>query len=51
MEIEIYMYVVSYASKNITMFIFNINGLQIENVYNVNFLGFTINCHLDWKSY
>ena len=30
---------------------FSINGLQIENVYNVNFLGFTINCHLDWKSY
>ena len=23
--------------------------LQIENVYNFNFLGLTINCHLDWK--
>ena len=28
---------------------FSINGLQIENVYNFNFLGLTINCHLDWK--
>ena len=27
----------------------SINGLQIENVYNFNFLGLTINCHLDWK--
>ena len=25
------------------------NGLQIENVHNFNFLGLTINCHLDWK--
>ena len=30
---------------------FSINGLQIENVYNFNFLGLTINCHLDWKPY
>ena len=28
---------------------FSINGLQIENVYNFNFLSLTINCHLDWK--
>ena len=28
---------------------FSINGLQIENVHNFNFLGLTINCHLDWK--
>ena len=28
---------------------FNINGLQIENVYKFNFSGLTINCHLDWK--
>ena len=30
---------------------FSINVLQIENVYNFNFLGLTINCHLDWKSH
>ena len=28
---------------------FSTNSLQIENVYNFNFLGLTINCHLDWK--
>ena len=28
---------------------FILYGLQIENVYNFNFLGLTINCHLDWK--
>ena len=28
---------------------FSINGLQIVNVYNFNFLGLTIHCHLDWK--
>ena len=26
---------------------FSINGLQIENVYNFNFLGLTINCRFD----
>ena len=26
-----------------------LSGLQIENDYNFNFLGLTINCHLDWK--
>ena len=30
---------------------FSINGLQIENVYNFNFLGLTINCYLEWKPY
>ena len=28
---------------------FSINGLQIDNVYNLNFLDLTINCHLDWR--
>ena len=28
---------------------FNLNGLEIEHVYNFNFLGLIINCHLDWK--
>ena len=28
---------------------FSINALQIENIHNFNFLGLTINCHLDWK--
>ena len=28
---------------------FSINDLQIENVYNFNFLGLTKNCYLDWK--
>ena len=35
--------------KVIPCLCFSINGLQIENVYNFNFLGLTINCHLDWK--
>ena len=47
--IEIKIYVVSYASKSNTIVFFSIYGLQIENVYNFNFLGLTINCHLDWK--
>ena len=42
-------YVVAYASKFTLCLSFSINGLQIENVYNFNFLGLTINCHLDWK--
>ena len=28
---------------------FSLNGLEIEHVYNFNFLGLIINCHLDWK--
>ena len=28
---------------------FSINGLQIENVYNLNFLGLTVNCHHGWR--
>ena len=28
---------------------FSLNGLKIEHVYNFNFLGLIINCHLDWK--
>ena len=35
--------------KVIACLSFSINGLQIENVYNFNFLGLTIYCHLDWK--
>ena len=27
---------------------FSINGLQIENVYNFNFLSLTVSCHRDW---
>ena len=30
---------------------FSLNGLEIEHVYNFNFLGLNINCHLDWKSH
>ena len=47
--IKIEIYVVAYALKVISCLSFSINGLQIENVYNFNFLGITINCHLDWK--
>ena len=28
---------------------FSLNDLEIEHVYNFNFLGLIINCHLDWK--
>ena len=28
---------------------FNLNGLEIENVYNFTFLGLILNRHLDWK--
>ena len=28
---------------------FSLNGLEIKHVYNFNFLGLNINCHLDWK--
>ena len=28
---------------------FSLNGLEIEHVYNFNFLGLIINCYLDWK--
>ena len=28
---------------------FSLNGLEIEHVYNFNFLDLIINCHLDWK--
>ena len=28
---------------------FSLSGLEIEHVYNFNFLGLIINCHLDWK--
>ena len=35
--------------KVISCLSFSINRLQIENVCNFNFLGLTINCHLDWK--
>ena len=35
--------------KVIPCLFFSINGLQIENVYNFNFLCLTINYHLDWK--
>ena len=28
---------------------FSLNGLEIEHVYNFNFLGLIINCHLEWK--
>ena len=35
--------------KEIPCLSFSINGLQIENVYDFNFLGLTINCYLDWK--
>ena len=45
--IEIKMYVVSYASKSNTMLSFSINDLHIENVYNFNFLGLTINSRCD----
>ena len=47
--IEIKIYVVLYASKLTPCLSFSINGLQIENDYNLNFLGLTINCHLDWE--
>ena len=28
---------------------FSLDGLEIEHVYNLNFLGLIINCYLDWK--
>ena len=28
---------------------YSLNGLEIEQVFNVIFLGLIINCHLDWK--
>ena len=35
--------------KVVPCFSFSLNGLEIEHVYNFNFLGLIINCHLDWK--
>ena len=35
--------------KVISCLSFSINGLQIDNVYNLNFLDLSINCHLDWR--
>ena len=47
--VEIEIYVGSYASESNTMFIFSLRnlGLEIEHVYNFNFLGLIIYCHLD----
>ena len=39
------------TQKVIPCLSFSINGLQIENAYNFNFIGLIINYHLDWKSH
>ena len=35
--------------KVVPCLFFSLNGLESEHVYNFNFLGLIINCHLDWK--